>query len=63
MKVEVVSKYEVGDKTVEEARSGAAIKGKVIKVQWERKDFWYLIEHEDETRKWVQEQTLEDAFC
>ena len=63
MKVEVVSKYEVGDETVEEAPSGVAIRGKVIKVKWCMKDFWYLVEYEDETRKWVQEQTLEDAFC
>lgn len=63
MKVEVISKYEVGDETAEEAKNGTAIKGKVIKVKWRSKDFWYLIEHNDETRKWVSERDLEDAFC
>lgn len=63
MKIELESKYEVGDKTREEAPSGVAIRGKVIKVKWCMNDFWYLIEHEDETRLWVSEQELEDAFC
>ena len=62
MKVELSSRYEVGDETIED-NSGIEVKGKVIKVAWYEKDFHYLIEYKNEERKWVSEKTLENSFC